>query len=90
VLGMNKELYDSMSDEDKALFDRLGKEASAYQVKITREREAEQIKELEGKGMTVYTPTEDEIAALKEVVQPIYEKYESIWGADLLKAFQER
>lgn len=90
VLGINKELYDSMSDEDKALFDRLGKEAAEYQVKITRERETEQIKELEGKGMTIYTPTADEIAAFKEVVEPIYEKYESIWGADLLKAFQER
>ncbi|CAM5222036.1 Tripartite ATP-independent transporter DctP family solute receptor OS=Ureibacillus acetophenoni OX=614649 GN=SAMN05877842_102197 PE=3 SV=1 [Ureibacillus acetophenoni] len=90
VLGINKELYDSLSDEDKALFDRLGKEAAAYQVKITREREAEQIKELEEKGMTVYTPSADEIKAFKDTVQPIYDKYESIWGADLLQAFQER
>nr|WP_106779915.1 DctP family TRAP transporter solute-binding subunit [Lysinibacillus timonensis] len=90
VLGINKELYDSMSDDDKALFDRLGSEAAAYQVQITRERETEQLKELEEKGMTVYTPTEDEIKAFKEKVQPIYEKYESIWGTELLEAFQER
>ncbi len=90
VLGINKELYDSMSDDDKALFDRLGKEAAAYQVQIARERETEQVKELEEKGMTIYTPTSEEIAAFKEVVQPIYEKYESIWGTDLLQAFQER
>lgn len=90
VLGINKELYDSMSDEDKALFDRLGKEAAEYQVKITRERETEQIKELEELGMTVYTPTAEEITAFKEAVQPIYDQYESIWGTELLEAFQER
>lgn len=27
VLGMNKKLYDSLSDADRELFDRLGKEA---------------------------------------------------------------
>ncbi|EMR06863.1 Extracytoplasmic solute receptor protein yiaO [Bhargavaea cecembensis DSE10] len=90
VLGINKKLYDSMSEEDQELFDRLGKEAAEYQVKIAREREAEQIEELKAAGMKLYEPTEEEISAFRETVQPVYEKYEDIWGADLLKAFQER
>lgn len=88
VLGMNKELYDSMSDEDKELFDRLGKEAAEYQVEIAREKEASQIEELEAAGMQFYYPSEEELAQFEEAVQPVYEKYEDIWGADLLNAFR--
>lgn len=88
VLGMNKKLYDSMSDADKELIDRLGKEAAEYQVEIAREKEASQIEELEAAGMQFYTPSEEELAQFQEAVQPIYEKYEDIWGADLLEAFQ--
>ncbi|MDQ0429430.1 C4-dicarboxylate transporter DctM subunit [Planomicrobium stackebrandtii] len=88
VLGMNKKLYDSMSDEDKELFDRLGKEAADFQIEIAREKEAKQIEELEAAGMQFYTPNEEELAQFKEAVQPIYEKYTDVWGADLLKAFQ--
>lgn len=88
VLGMNKELYDSMSDEDKELFDRLGKEAAEYQVELAREKEAGQIEELKAAGMQFYEPTEEELAAFKEQVQPLYDKYTDIWGADLLEAFQ--
>lgn len=88
VLGMNKGLFDSLSDGDKEMFQRLGKEAADYQVEIAREREAEQIEELEEKGMNFYYPTDDEIEQFRDVVQPIYEKYESIWGKDLLEAFQ--
>lgn len=87
VLGMNKKLYDSLSDADRELFDRLGKEAAAYQVKIAREKEASQIGDLKSKGMNVYTPTEEELEAFKKVVQPVYDKYTDIWGEDLLKAF---
>lgn len=88
VLGMNKELYDSMSDDDKELFDRLGKEAAEYQVELAREKEAGQIEELKAAGMQFYEPTEEELAAFKEQVQPLYDKYTDIWGADLLEAFQ--
>ena len=87
VLGMNKKLYDSLSDDDKALFDRLGKEAAEYQVKLAREKEASQLEELKAAGMEAYTPTDAEIAAFKEKVQPIYDKYTEVWGADLLKSF---
>ncbi|TQR21340.1 DctP family TRAP transporter solute-binding subunit [Psychrobacillus vulpis] len=90
VLGMNKKLYDSMSKEDQELFARLGKEAAEYQVELAREKETKQLEELKAAGMKLYEPTEDELAKFKEVVQPVYDKYTSIWGEDLLKAFQKR
>jgi len=88
VLGMNKKLYDSMSEEDRELFDRLGKEAADYQVKLAREKESKQIEELKTAGMQFYEPTEAELAEFTEAVQPVYEKYTDIWGEDLLNAFK--
>lgn len=88
VLGVNKDLFDSLSEEDQELFTRLGQEAAEYQIEITREREKEQIEELEDAGMNFYYPTEDEIEDFREAVTPIYDKYESIWGEDLLEAFK--
>ncbi|WP_019413278.1 DctP family TRAP transporter solute-binding subunit [Paenisporosarcina sp. TG20] len=88
VLGMNKELYDSMSKEDQELFDRLGKEAAQFQLELAREKEGEQIEELKAAGMQFYTPTDAELAQFNEAVQPVYSKYTDIWGAELLNAFK--
>ena len=88
VLGMNKKLYDSLSEEDRELFDRLGKEAAEFQVERAREKEAEQIAALEEAGMKLYYPSDEELAQFKEAVQPVYDKYTDIWGADLLSAFR--
>ncbi|WP_144509615.1 DctP family TRAP transporter solute-binding subunit [Bacillus sp. FJAT-22090] len=90
VLGMNKKLYDSMSKEDQELFAKLGKEAAEYQVELAREKESKQLEELKAAGMKLYEPTEAELAEFKEAVQPLYDKYTSIWGEDLLNAFQKR
>ncbi|MDQ0158130.1 DctP family TRAP transporter solute-binding subunit [Alkalibacillus salilacus] len=87
VLGMNKELFDSMSEEDQQLIKELGKEASEHQVELAREKEEEQINELEEQGMEFYYPTDEELEQFKEKVQPIYDEYESKWGEDLLEAF---
>ena len=88
VLGINKKLFDSMSEEDQELFKRLGKEAAAYQIQLNRERAAEQLEELKEKGMQVNELTEEELQVFKDASQPIYDQYKTIWGEDLLKAFQ--
>ncbi len=88
VLGINKDLFDSLSKEDQDLFTKLGEEAAEYQVEITREREKEQIEELKDSDFNFYYPTEEEIADYREAVEPVFDKYESIWGEDLLEAFQ--
>ena len=88
VLGINKKLFDSMSEEDQELFKRLGKEAAAYQIQLNRERAAEQLEELKAKGMQVNELTEEQLQVFKDASQPIYDQYKTIWGEDFLKAFQ--
>lgn len=90
VFGINKKLFDSMSEKDQELFKKLGKDAATYQVEISRERESEQIEELKEAGMQVYEPTDEELNAFFEKVQPVYDKYTEIWGEDLLKVFQNQ
>lgn len=90
ILGMNKKLFDSLSDEDKKIIQTAADNANQYQIKLAREKEEEQIKELEKAGMKFYTPTEEEKASFKEVVQPIYDKYKAVWGEDLLNQFLEK
>lgn len=88
VFGINNKLFESLSEEDQELFTKLGAEAAEYQVEIAREKEEEQIEELKEAGMEFYEPTDEEVEEFRETVEPIYDKYESIWGEDLLEAFQ--
>jgi tripartite ATP-independent transporter DctP family solute receptor len=87
VLGINKKTLEGMSKADQELLKKLGAEAAAYQVELAREKESKQIEELESAGMQFYYPTDADLAQFSEAVQPIYEKYESVWGEDLLNAF---
>lgn len=89
VLGMNKKLFDSLSDEDKKLIQAAADNANKFQIEEARKLEAEQIKSLEESGMKLYYPTEEETKKFKEASQPIYDKYKSVWGEDLLKSFQD-
>lgn len=88
ILGMNKDLFNSMSPELQQIFEDAGKEASEYQIKLNREEGASAVTFLEGEGMVITELTDDEIAAFQEKMVPIYEKYEEIVGKELLDAFK--
>ncbi|MGA5690871.1 DctP family TRAP transporter solute-binding subunit [Cytobacillus pseudoceanisediminis] len=89
ILGMNKKLYDSLSDEDKQILQAAADNANKYQIELARDTEKQQIKEMEEAGVKFYYPTEEEMAAFKEKVQPIYDDYKDVWGEDLLNLFLE-
>ena len=89
ILGINKELFDSMSEEDQKIMQEAAADANAYQIKLAQELESEQLKELEESGMEIYTLNEEEKEAFRKVVEPIYEQYKSVWGEELLNAFQQ-
>ncbi|MDT8858899.1 DctP family TRAP transporter solute-binding subunit [Alkalihalobacillus sp. MEB130] len=88
VLGINKDLFESMSAEDQEILRTAAVEANALQIQVAREREADQIAELQEQGVEFYEPTEDELELFRQAVEPVYEKYESVWGADLLNSFR--
>ncbi|OPL08482.1 MAG: C4-dicarboxylate ABC transporter substrate-binding protein [delta proteobacterium ML8_F1] len=89
ALGMNKDLFDSMSPELQAIFVEAGQEATEYQKQLNREEGAAAVELLEGEGMVVTALTDEEIAVFQEKMIPVYEKYEEIIGKELIDAFRE-
>ncbi len=89
VLGINKDLFDSMSEEDQELLKEAAAEANAYQIEETQKLEAEELEELKEKGMEIYELDDKEKEAFLEALEPVYDKYQDKWGADLLEVFQE-
>ncbi|PAD92457.1 DctP family TRAP transporter solute-binding subunit [Shouchella clausii] len=87
ILGMNKELYDSLDREDQQLISRLAEEANAYQIEVARNKEERQLKELKEKGMDIYYPTDEEIQQFRDAAQPVYEHFEDIWGKENMQTF---
>ncbi|MBE0451670.1 MAG: DctP family TRAP transporter solute-binding subunit [Clostridia bacterium] len=89
ILGINKDLFDSMSPELQQIFIEAGQEACEYQIALNREEEAQAVDFLIEKGMVVTELTDEEVAAFQAKMQPIYDKYEGIVGTDLLNAFKK-
>ncbi|MGO4888332.1 DctP family TRAP transporter solute-binding subunit [Anaerobacillus sp. MEB173] len=88
VLGMNKVLFESLHPEDQEAVREAAAIANEYQISLTRDREAELIEDLKSQGMEFSYLTDEQLAGFRESVEPVYEKYESIWGAELLEAFR--
>ena len=89
ILGMNKDMFEALSDEDKKIFEEAAAEANEYQIKLSRDKEAEQLAEMEDQ-MTVTTLTADQLAVFREALQPVYDAYESKWTTEVLEAVQPK
>ena len=77
---------DSLSDDDKALIYECAEEAMAFQREEQRATEEEILAEF-GQTMTVTKLTDDEINVFKDAVQPVYDKWYDLIGADLMETF---
>ena len=73
---INKALYDSMSPALQAIVDEAGKEAAAYQRELNADYDEETLARWENDGtMKVHILTDEEMAAFKELSDPVYEEY---------------
>src|SRR5699024_3043110 len=87
ILGVNKDLFDSLSSEDQKLVTRLAREANEFQIEKNRDREEKLIGELEDSGMEVNTLSAEEKDAFRAKLSPIYSEYRDVWGPDMSQAF---
>ena len=87
-LSVSKELWDSLSDEEKAVFQSAADEAMAYQVQITREKNEALLNKLgEYKLDVVPSLTTNQVRAFQEAVGPVYQDYKEEFGEDLFNSF---
>ncbi|MCC9204220.1 DctP family TRAP transporter solute-binding subunit [Arthrobacter sp. zg-Y769] len=89
MLGMNKDMYEELSDSDKELVQKAAAEANELQKKTNRERGEEQLAEMKS-TMTVTELNEEQVSVFRDSMGPIYDKYESVWTADLAEAVKPK
>lgn len=85
ILGMNKDAFDSLSEEDQRVVLESAAEANALQISNNREREAGQLEELRGQ-MEVEDLTPEQIEVFREDLAPLYEQYAEVWGPEMTEA----
>ena len=89
VLGMSKITWDSLTPADRDIVKKTAVEVMAWQKKGARaglEASTEAVENLKKNGMEVVTLTAAELAAFKAKTRPVYDKWVTEIGADLVKA----
>ncbi|MFD2174031.1 DctP family TRAP transporter solute-binding subunit [Rhodobacter lacus] len=87
-LGISQAKWDSFDEATKAKFQAAADQAMAYQREISREATASGVAFLREKGIDVYEPSAEELAAFKAATQPAFDKWAQKVGPDLVSAFE--
>lgn len=85
ILGMNLDMYNGLSDDDKTIVDEAAAEANSFQINLSRESESKQLAEME-KLMTVTTLTPKQIEVFRQAMQPVYETQADKWTDEVAEA----
>lgn len=88
-LGISKAKWDGLDAETQAKFQEAATEAMAFQRQISREGTDKGVAFLKEKGMEVYEPTPEELAAFREATKPAFDTWAAKVGPDLVKSFQD-
>lgn len=84
VMTINQRLWDSLSDEDKAIFNEIARESTLAARQARHDLEEEMIVQLADEyGMTFYYPTDEELETLKApMVEKAWPVAEESMGAE--------
>lgn len=85
ILGISKDLFDSLSEEDQRAVEEAAEIAIQVQIDSNREKEAEQLAELD-EVMDVVELTPEQVDVFRDAVAPLHEQYADTWGQDLVDA----
>ena len=89
LLLVGKKFWDTLSDKEKQIFEDAAAEARDHQRKVAREMEGKSREFLVKSGMQVNDVPAEEIARMREKVQPVIDKYAPQVGEALVKEFYE-
>jgi len=81
----NKKLWDAASPRERDLMTAAAKEAALWHRGVQAETDKQFLAELE-KRLKVTRLTPEQIAVFRKAMEPVYREWESIIGADLIKA----
>lgn len=87
ILGMNADLYDSLSEEDQQIIQEAATEANELQIEQNRELEQEQLSEM-SEELEVTELTDDQVETFRESMEPVHEAHIDNWTEELYEAVQ--
>lgn len=80
VICVNLDLWQSLSEADRAIFQEAMAEATAFDREIWNDSVEASKATLVEKGATILTPTDEVLSSFKEAMQPLYETYTESLG----------
>jgi len=89
VMFMNKDMWDKLSDADKALYKKAGKNWASVNVKEDTDYSVVAMDKMKAAGVNFYTMTEAEKGPFKKLVEPVYTKMATSVGNDNFQAFMD-
>ncbi len=84
ALTMSKKTWDKLSEEERGIIRQAAAEMAPYQREASRELSAEALGRLKEEGVEVVELPPEELAEMRERVQPVVDKYTKEIGADLV------
>lgn len=81
--------WNRLSPQHREAIRRASAEAKAYNRELSAKMEDEYLAKLRGNGMTVTTPSPEEIAAFQEKMTPVWDTYADKIGKDLIRKIKE-
>ncbi|WP_029089523.1 DctP family TRAP transporter solute-binding subunit [Brevibacterium album] len=87
ILGMNKGMFDELSEEDQQIVTEAAAEANEFQVQANRDKADEQLAELQ-ETMQVVELNPEQREVFRSAMEPVYEKYEAEWTPEIFEKVQ--
>ncbi|GAA2034867.1 DctP family TRAP transporter solute-binding subunit [Yaniella flava] len=87
ILGMNADLYDSLSEEDQQIVQEAANEANEFQVHQNRQIEDEHLSEL-NEALEVTDLSDDQVETFREAIEPVHDSHMEGWTEELYEAVQ--
>lgn len=89
VFLVSKSFWDRLSPEDQQLIREAAIEAGKYERELNRKVNAESLEELKKQGIKINEVSPEERERMKQIIQPVIEKYRKKLGEDLVSQLFE-
>lgn len=89
IFMASKRWWDKLTDDEKEVIQTAAIETREVQRKLSREAEVEALEYLQEQGMTVSEFNEEELAKIKEAVQPVIDELRPKIGADTVDSIMK-
>lgn len=89
VLACNKQVWDTLSEDQQAELTSAAEEAMRAQVEANRASVDEKLQGLKDAGVEVIEPTDEQLAAFREVRDEVWEGQADVFGEDFIAELRE-